>query len=196
MKKIVFATNNRNKLEEVRKITAGTPEILSLQDIGCHEEIEENGTTLTENAIIKASYVQEQYGYTCFADDTGLEVDALNGAPGVHSSRYAGAACRAEDNIKKLLSELEYQENRTAQFRTVIALCNERDTHLFEGIIRGTIIREKRGIDGFGYDPIFVPEGYRQTFAEMGNDLKNRISHRAIAMKQLIHFLIKHYSNK
>lgn len=196
MKKIVFATNNPHKLNEIRKITEGRMEILGLSDINCHEEIEETGSTLTKNAIIKASYIQERYGYTCFADDTGLEVAALNGAPGVYSARYAGAACKAEDNMRKLLAEMENQENRKAQFRTVIALCGAHDTQLFEGIITGTIIHEKRGSNGFGYDPIFVPDGYDQTFAELSNEEKNKISHRALATEKLMLYLLGHYNNE
>ena len=141
MKKIVFATNNQHKLEEIRKITQGSLEILSLTDIGCNEEIDETGITLNENALIKATYVKERYGYDCFADDTGLEVDALEGAPGVFSARYAGEACRPEDNMEKLLAEMKDTENRRAQFRTVIALRCNGENHLFEGLIRGSIIR-------------------------------------------------------
>ncbi len=193
MKKIVFATNNGHKLEEIRKITAETLEILSLSDIGCNEEIDETGSTLDENAMIKAAYVQERYGYDCFADDTGLEVEALGGAPGVYSARYAGDACRAEDNMQKLLSEMKNLDNRKAHFRTVIALRLEGETHLFEGVIRGAIIREKRGSEGFGYDPIFVPEGYDRTFAELGSEVKNNISHRAVATTKLMQFLLDRF---
>lgn len=193
MKKIVFATNNQHKLEEIRKITQGSLEILSLTDIGCNEEIDETGITLNENALIKATYVKERYGFDCFADDTGLEVDALEGAPGVYSARYAGEACRPEDNMEKLLAEMKETENRRAQFRTVIALCCNRENHLFEGVIRGSIIREKKGNEGFGYDPIFMPEGYDKTFAELGTEVKNQISHRAVATGKLMHFLLERY---
>lgn len=193
MKKIVFATNNRHKLEEIRKITQGSLEILSLTDIGCNEEIDETGNTLNENALIKATYVKERYGYDCFADDTGLEVDALEGAPGVFSARYAGEACRPEDNMEKLLAEMKDTENRRAQFRTVIALRCNGENHLFEGVIRGSIIREKKGNEGFGYDPIFMPEGYDKTFAELGTEVKNQISHRAVATGKLMHFLLERY---
>lgn len=193
MKKIVFATNNRHKLEEIRKITAGTLELLSLSDIGCNEEIDETGSTLDENAMIKAAYVQERTGYDCFADDTGLEVEALGGAPGVYSARYAGDACRAVDNMQKLLSEMKNLDNRKAHFRTVIALRLEGETHLFEGVIRGAIIREKRGSEGFGYDPIFVPEGYDRTFAELGSEVKNNISHRAVVTTKLMQFLLDRF---
>jgi XTP/dITP diphosphohydrolase len=193
MKKIVFATNNQHKLEEIRKITQGSLEILSLTDIGCNEEIDETGTTLNENALIKATYVKERYGFDCFADDTGLEVDALEGAPGVYSARYAGEACRPEDNMEKLLAEMKETENRRAQFRTVIALRCNGENHLFEGVIRGSIIREKKGNEGFGYDPIFMPEGYDKTFAELGTEVKNQISHRAVATGKLMHFLLERY---
>lgn len=193
MKKIVFATNNQHKLEEIRKITQGSLEILSLTDIGCNEEIDETGNTLNENALIKATYVKERYGFDCFADDTGLEVDALEGAPGVYSARYAGEACRPEDNMEKLLAEMKETENRRAQFRTVIALRCNGENHLFEGVIRGSIIREKKGNEGFGYDPIFMPEGYDKTFAELGTEVKNQISHRAVATGKLMHFLLERY---
>ena len=193
MKKIVFATNNQHKLEEIRKITQGSLEILSLTDIGCNEEIDETGITLNENALIKATYVKERYGFDCFADDTGLEVDALEGAPGVYSARYAGEACRPEDNMEKLLAEMKETENRRAQFRTVIALHSNGENHLFEGVIRGSITREKKGNEGFGYDPIFMPEGYDKTFAELGTEVKNQISHRAVATGKLMHFLLERY---
>lgn len=188
--KIVFATNNQHKLDEIRKITAGKIEILSLSDIDCHDDIEENGTTLEENALIKAQYIKDKFGFDCFADDTGLEVDALGGAPGVYSSRYAGENCNPQDNMRKLISELQGKENRNARFRTVIALLFNGKKHFFEGEIRGRIIDEKRGIAGFGYDPIFMPDNYDKTFAELGDDEKNKISHRAIATRQLINFLL------
>ena len=191
MKKIVFATNNQHKLDEIRKITQGTLSILSLSDIGCNEEIDETGSTLNENALIKTAYVKEQYGLDCFADDTGLEVEALNGAPGVFSARYAGDGHDSEANMQKLLQELEGKENRRAQFRTAICLIINGEEHLFEGIVKGEIIGEKRGGAGFGYDPIFVPEGYDLTFAEFGNDIKNTISHRARAVEKLCQFLKK-----
>lgn len=191
MRKMVFATNNAHKLDEIRKITEGRLHILGLSDINCHEEIEETGTTLEENALIKARFVKEKYGYDCFADDTGLEVDALDGAPGVYSARYAGEKCTFNDNMDKMLVALQGIENRTAQFRTVIALVINGKEHLFDGVIKGKIIEEKRGDTGFGYDPIFMPEGYGQTFAELGNDVKNSISHRALAMEKLVGFLLK-----
>ena len=189
MKKIVFATNSMHKLVEIRKITTGKIEILSLADINCQEDIEETGTTLEENALIKARYVKDKYGYDCFADDTGLEVEALNGEPGVYSSRYAGANCNPEDNMIKLLSELRDSDNRNAQFRTVIAAITNGSEHLFEGVVKGSIIEEKRGSNGFGYDPVFMPDGYELTFGEMSDDVKNEISHRGVAMERFIAFL-------
>ncbi len=189
MRKIVFATNNQHKLDEIRKITKGKIEILSLNDIGSHDEIEETGSTLEENALIKARFIKNKYGYDCFAEDTGLEVEALGNAPGVYSARYAGDACRDEDNIKKLLDNLKGIENRKARFRTVIALLMNNEAYFFEGKIKGHIIDEKRGSAGFGYDPVFVPEGYDQTFAELGEEIKNRISHRSIATQKLVDFL-------
>ncbi|NLX66296.1 MAG: non-canonical purine NTP diphosphatase [Bacteroidales bacterium] len=191
MKKIVFATNNLHKLDEIGKIGKGRLHILSLVDIDCHEEIEETGTTLEENALIKTKFVKTKYGYDCFADDTGLEVEALKGAPGVYSARYAGEGCSFADNMDKLLAALQGIENRTAQFRTVIALVLNGKEYLFDGVIKGKIIEEKRGSTGFGYDPIFMPEGYDKTFAELGNEIKNSISHRAVAMEKLVDFLLK-----
>ena len=189
-RKIVFATNNQHKLDEIRKITEGKIEILSLNDIGSHDEIEETGSTLEENALIKARFIKNKCGYDCFAEDTGLEVEALGNAPGVYSARYAGDACRDEDNIKKLLDNLKGIANRKARFRTVIALLMNNEEYFFEGEIKGHIIDEKRGFAGFGYDPIFVPEGYDQTFAELGEEIKNRISHRSIATQKLVDFLL------
>jgi XTP/dITP diphosphohydrolase len=190
MRKIVFATNNQHKLDEIRKITEGKIEILSLNDIDSNDEIEETGSTLEENALIKARFIKNKYGYDCFAEDTGLEVEALENAPGVYSARYAGDACRDEDNIKKLLDNLKGIANRKARFRTVIALLMNNEEYFFEGEIKGHIIDEKRGSAGFGYDPIFVPEGYDQTFAELGEEIKNRISHRSIATQKLVDFLL------
>lgn len=192
MKEMVFATNNPHKLDEIRKIGEGRLRILSLADIDCHEEIEETGNTLEENALIKARFIKEKYGYDCFADDTGLEVDALKGAPGVYSARYAGEGCSFTDNMDKLLTALQGIENRTAQFRTVIALVLNGKEYLFDGVIKGKIIEEKQGSTGFGYDPIFMPDGYDKTFAELGNEVKNTISHRALAMEKLVDFLIFH----
>lgn len=190
-KKFVFATNNAHKLEEVTAILKNKVELLSLNDINCHVDIPETADTLEGNALLKAQYIFENYQLDCFADDTGLEVEALNGAPGVYSARYAGDAHNSEANMKKLLQDMEGIENRKAQFRTVFALIIEGKEHLFEGIIKGEITRNRRGTTGFGYDPIFIPEGYTQTFAEMGTELKNKISHRALATEKLCKFLIK-----
>lgn len=190
MKKFVFATNNRHKLEEVQAILGDKVELMSLRELGCHEEIPETADTLEDNALMKARYIYQHYHTDCFADDTGLEVEALNGAPGVHSARYAsGDGHDSEANMRKLLQELEGVENRKARFRTVFALIVNGKEHLFEGIVNGTIIKVRRGTSGFGYDPIFIPNGYDKTFAELGNDIKNRISHRAIASDKLCKFL-------
>ena len=190
MRKIVFATNNAHKLDEIRHIASGKLEILSLADIGSHDEIDENGVTLEENARIKARFIKDNYGYDCFADDTGLEVSLLHGAPGVYSARYAGEHCSPEDNMKKLLRNMEGAVDRTARFRTVIAHIFEGREYFFDGEIKGQITEGERGSAGFGYDPIFLPDGYRHTFAELGEDVKNKISHRAIAMDKLVDFLI------
>lgn len=189
MKKLVFVTNNAHKLEEVREVVKNDFEILSLNDIGCYEDIAETGSTLEENALIKARYVKDRYGYDCFGDDTGLEVEALGGAPGVYSARYAGDGHDAKANMRKLLKDLENVTDRKAQFRTVIALVLDGKEYLFEGKIEGAIIAEEKGSAGFGYDPIFEPNGYTQTFAELGMDIKNDISHRALAVKSLCEFL-------
>lgn len=188
-KKLVVATNNAHKLEEISQILGEGIELLSLKDIQCTAEIPETADTLEGNAQQKAEYIYKHFGFDCFADDTGLEVDALNGAPGVFSARYAGNDNNSEANMQKLLQNLQGTDNRKAQFRTVICLIMEGKTHLFEGICKGKIIEEKRGNTGFGYDPIFVPEGYNETFAELGNDIKNKISHRAKAVDLLCHFL-------
>lgn len=188
-KKFVFATNNAHKLEEVAAILGDKIELLSMKDIGCHADIPETADTLAGNALLKARYIYDRYHVDCFADDTGLEVEALGGAPGVYSARYAGDAHNSEANMQKLLHELEGYDNRKAQFHTVFALIIDGKEHLFEGIIKGEIVRNRKGTSGFGYDPIFVPEGYSQTFAEMGNDEKNKISHRAIATQKLCKFL-------
>ena len=228
--KIVFATNNEHKLSEIRSILGESIEVLSLKDIGCEVDIPETGTTLEENALQKAQYVYEHYHIDCFADDTGLEVDALDGAPGVYSARYASMASLSsqtsetsgtsmasqtsqasnpipashdsEANMSRLLRELGKNNNRKARFRTVIALIQKKDIcpcgctsikeiHKFEGIVEGEIIRERRGGEGFGYDPIFQPDGYDKTFAELGMDIKNHISHRARATQKLAEFLLK-----
>ena len=205
---IVFATNNQHKLEEIRSILGNQYEIVSLKDIGCHEDIPETGKTLEENALMKAQYVYDHYHVSCFADDTGLEVEALGGAPGVYSARYAALESAekvslghdSEANMKRLLRELGNNNNRKARFRTVIALIEKQDvcpcdcTNIkkvsqFEGIVEGEIIREKRGGEGFGYDPIFQPNGYDKTFAELGADIKNVISHRARATQKLAEYL-------
>lgn len=189
MKTLVFATNNKHKLDEVRKITAPLVRIVSLEEIGCHDDIPETANTLEGNALQKARYIKEHYGLDCFADDTGLEVEALNNAPGVYSARYAGPGHDSEANMRKLLQELAGETNRKARFRTVIALLLDGKETTFDGIINGTISEEKRGLSGFGYDPVFVPEGYTQSFAELGDEIKNQISHRALAVKKLADYL-------
>ena len=194
-KEIVFATNNEHKLSEIRSILGEEFEVKSLNDIGCHEEIPEDFDTLEDNAAQKAHYIFDKYHVDCFADDTGLEVEALNGEPGVHSARYAeGTDHDSEANMDKLLQKLDGQENRNARFRTVIALIQEGEPEakvsLFQGTVYGVITKEKSGAEGFGYDPIFQPDGYDQTFAELGNDIKNNISHRAHAVSKLAEFLL------
>ena len=210
--KIVFATNNEHKLSEIRAILGPSFEVVSLADIGCHEDIPETGKTLEENALMKAEYIYNKYHLSCFADDTGLEVEALNGAPGVYSARYAAMATTvpagepagishdSEANMARLLRELANNNNRKARFRTVIALIEKKDVcpcgctsikvvHQFEGIVNGEITQEKSGAEGFGYDPIFRPDGYDKTFAELGLDIKNQISHRARATQKLAEYL-------
>ncbi len=189
--KLVFATNNKHKLEEVRKILGNQFEILSLKDINCFEEIPETQRTIEGNASQKAFYIYNRYKIDCFADDTGLEINALNGAPGVYSARYAGENCSYEDNVQKVLKELRNKTNRTARFKTVISLIINGEENIFKGIIKGRITEEKRGKRGFGYDPIFLPEGYSETFAELSADKKNKISHRALATQKLIKFLAR-----
>lgn len=190
IKKLVFATNNAHKLAEIRAILSGHVEIVSLEEIGCHDEIPETAETLEGNALIKARYIYDRYGLYCFADDTGLEVEALGGAPGVYSARYAGPQCSPQDNIHKLLEALaETAEPRRAAFRTVIALIDEQGEHLFEGTVQGEIMTEAEGTEGFGYDPIFRPEGSTHSFAAMGSTPKNRISHRARALAKLEEYL-------
>ena len=188
---IVFATHNLHKLEEVQQLVPASIQLLSLDDINCTEEILETANTLEGNAIIKADYITKTYGYNCFADDTGLEVVALNGAPGVYSARYAGEPANAEANMLKLLTNLENMTNRDAQFKTVIALNLGGKQHLFEGVCKGEMLREKQGEQGFGYDPIFKPEGTNISFAEMSMDAKGLISHRGRAVAQLAAFLNK-----
>jgi XTP/dITP diphosphohydrolase len=187
--KLVFATNNKNKILEVQQLLNDSIEIISLESIGCFEEIPETGDTIEENAIMKANYVTQKYGYNCIADDTGLEVDALNGAPGVFSARYAGEQRSSEDNMDKLLDALSNTTNRKAQFKTIIALNLNGRQHLFTGIARGEITLEKIGNQGFGYDPIFIPEGHTATFAQLSLEEKGLISHRGKATEQLINFL-------
>lgn len=187
--KLVFATNNKHKLQEVRDIIGSGVEILSLADINCNDDIPETADTLDGNALIKARYIYEKYNVNCFADDTGLEVDALDGAPGVYSARYAGDEHDSEANMRKLLENLTGKNNRDAQFRTVIALIIDGEEKLFNGIVKGRITEEKRGDSGFGYDPIFIPEGYSESFAQMDSSTKNSISHRYRATKQLSDYL-------
>ncbi|MBW4360027.1 non-canonical purine NTP diphosphatase [Flavobacterium taihuense] len=187
--KIVFATNNKNKIKEIQSLLPQSIEIISLQSIGCYEEIPETADTIEGNAIMKANYVTEKYGYDCFADDTGLEVESLNGEPGVFSARYAGEQKSTEDNMDKLLLNLENSANRNAQFKTVITLNLKGKQYLFTGIARGEITLKKNGNQGFGYDPIFRPEGYQETFAQLSLETKNTISHRGKATRELIDFL-------
>lgn len=199
--KIVFATNNQHKLQEIRDILGSDYEVVSLKEIGCDVDIPETGNTLEENALQKAQYVYDHYHLSCFADDTGLEVEALDGAPGVHSARYAeGTDHDSEANMAKLLRELDGKENRKARFRTVISYIEKKDVcpcgctsikkiHQFDGIVEGHIATEKQGTEGFGYDPIFVPEGYDQSFAQLGEEIKNSISHRARAVAKLAEYL-------
>lgn len=191
--KLVFATNNRHKLDEVRAIVGDKVEVLSLNDIGCHDDIPETADTLQGNALIKARYIYEKFGVDCFADDTGLEVEALDGAPGIFSARYAGEECDSEANMQKLLQNLTGKSNRNAQFRTVIALIIKGEEKLFNGIVKGTITEEKRGDSGFGYDPVFVPEGFSESFAQMSGDMKNSISHRYRATLELSNYLKENY---
>lgn len=186
---LVFASNNKNKIKEIQQLLPASIEILSLETIGCHEEIPETADTIEGNAILKANYVTQKYGYDCFADDTGLEVAALNGEPGVYSARYAGEQRNAEDNMNLLLNNLTNQTNRTAQFKTVIALNLKGKQELFTGIAKGQITTEKSGNQGFGYDPIFQPEGFEETFADIALETKNQISHRGKATQLLISFL-------
>lgn len=186
---LVFATNNPNKLSEVQKLLPTSIKLLSLEDIGCFKEVEETEETLQGNALLKAEYVLKNYKYNCFADDTGLEVEALHNRPGVYSSRYAGEDGNSEKNMQKLLSELQGKQNRKAQFRTVIALCIDKKEYLFEGVCKGKISTEKKGKEGFGYDPVFIPDGSQKSFAEMTQEEKNTVSHRAKAIHQLVEFL-------
>lgn len=189
MEQLCFATNNKHKLEEVSQMLEGKYELLSLQDIGCHEELPEEQDTLEGNSRQKAEHVWQHYNVSCFADDTGLEVEALDGAPGVYSARYAGPQRSDSDNIRQLLQNLEPHENRKARFRTSITLILDGKEHQFEGVVDGTISKEWKGNKGFGYDPVFVPDGYDRTFAEMSAEEKNAISHRGLAVQRLVAFL-------
>ena len=192
---LVFATHNLNKFKEVKALMPAGWELLNLDDIGCFDDIPETAKTIEGNAILKAEYVKKNYGYDCFADDTGLEVAALNGAPGVHSARYAGPENDAKMNMRKLLAEMKDISNREARFRTTIAFIRGDSLELFNGICNGTIMSEPAGESGFGYDPIFLPDGYSETFAEMSMTQKGEISHRALAIKKLISYLSKEQSS-
>ncbi|MBK6347935.1 MAG: non-canonical purine NTP diphosphatase [Bacteroidales bacterium] len=193
MKSIVFATNNAHKIAEIQDILSDDIKIIPLSEIGCTEDIPETSLTIEGNASQKAHYVNDKYKVDCFADDTGLEVDALGGKPGVNSARYAGPGHDFEANVTKLLKDLNGQLSRRARFRTVISLVTDDNETLFDGVINGIIINERRGSKGFGYDPVFIPDGYQQTFAEMSPELKNTISHRAIATRKLIKYLKENY---
>ena len=186
--KLILATHNSNKVKEILPLV-GDNKLSSLDDLGFHDEIEETGKTLEENALIKARFVYDKFNENCFADDTGLEVECLEGAPGVYSARFAGNQKNAENNMDKLLDLLKNKTNRKAQFRTVIALIIDGEEHLFEGIVKGEVLDKKKGDKGFGYDPVFLPEEYDQSFAELPLNEKNKISHRALALKKLNKFL-------
>ena len=191
MTRLCIATNNAHKLKEVKALMPVGFQLLSLADIGCDVELPEEQNSIRGNAQQKASYVKVHFGVDCFADDTGLEVEALEGAPGVHSARYAGLDASDQDNRAKLLDELGHEENRSARFRTVICLIRDSEVHYFEGIVNGAITYKEEGTQGFGYDPIFTPEGYQQTFAQMSEEQKNQISHRGEAVSKLVEFLQK-----
>lgn len=188
--KIVFATNNENKIKEIQSMLPENITIVSLESIGCQEDIPETAATIEGNAIMKANYITEKYGYDCFADDTGLEIEALNNEPGVYSARYAGEQRSAADNMNKVLHLLQDESNRNAQFKTVICLNLNGKQYVFEGIAKGSITKDKKGTAGFGYDPIFQPENYQNTFAEISLEEKNKISHRGKATKALLEFLL------
>ena len=187
--KLVFATNNLNKLKEVQEMLPNSIELLSLKDINCFDEIDETEITLEGNAQLKADHITKKFGYNCFADDTGLEVESLDGKPGVYSARFAGEPSNSENNMQKILLKLENKENRKAQFRTAVCLNLDGKQFLFNGICKGEILTEKQGEKGFGYDPIFQPERYKQSFAEMSSEEKNKISHRGLAIQKLVNFL-------
>ncbi len=192
MRKIVFATNNKNKLKEIQHLLNGIVDIVSLNDIGFNEDIAETENTLKGNASLKSHAIYDRFGYHVFSDDTGLEIDALNGEPGVYSARYAGEDGQAEANMQKVLRKMKEKKQRSARFRTVISLILDGKEYFFEGKVEGQIIKEKHGDEGFGYDPIFQPTGYEETFAQLSLDIKNRISHRGQAVKQLVAFLKEH----
>lgn len=187
--KLVFATNNPNKLKEMKLLLPQSIELLSLKDIGCDDQINETGKTIRENAYVKSRYIYEKFGMNCFADDTGLEVQSIGGRPGVYSARFAGPACRSEDNIQKVLAELKGADNRKANFRTVISMIIDGHETIFEGIVDGVITEIPEGENGFGYDPVFLPDGFNQTFAEMTDQEKNSISHRGIAVRKLVSYI-------
>ncbi len=189
MKKIVFATNNIHKLTEIKQLLANDFEIISLNDIGFYQDIPETGSTLKENASIKSHFIHNRFHINCFADDTGLEVDALNGAPGIYSARFAGENCSYDDNVRKLLKQMEGKTMRTARFKTVISLILNNNEYFFDGVVEGQIIKRPRGSSGFGYDPVFLPNGFDLTFAELSSEIKNRISHRGKAIVKFIDFL-------
>jgi len=190
--KLVFATHNQNKIKEIAPLLPDSFNLVSLDDLGCHEEIPETGKTLEENALLKAAYVKNHYGLHCFSDDSGLEVAALGGAPGVYSARYAGDAKNNSQNIQKLLREMEQIKNREAQFRTVIALILDDKTYTFEGVVKGIILNQPQGSGGFGYDPIFQPVGYSDSFGILPAAVKNKMSHRAVAVSKMLDFLSRH----
>ncbi|WP_445749356.1 non-canonical purine NTP diphosphatase [Polaribacter sp.] len=192
--KLVFSTNNKNKLKEVQEMLPNSISLVSLKDINCEEEIDETETTLQGNAALKANFITDNYQLNCFADDTGLEVTCLNGKPGVYSARFAGEPSNAEKNMEKLLYEMNGFTDRSAQFRTVVCLNLEGNQYYFEGICKGSILTERQGTAGFGYDPIFQPEGYQQSFAEMTSEEKNKISHRGLAIEKLVSFLTNYVS--
>ena len=190
---LVFATNNKNKILEIKNLIQKNIKLLSLSDIGFKGEIIEDGNSLHENSLIKAKFIRSKYGINCFADDTGLEVHSLNNEPGIYSSRYAGYPINTNDNIKKLINNLERFSNKSARFRTVISLIINENIYSFEGVVNGNIIKEIKGKKGFGYDPVFIPNGYNKTFAELSLKEKNLISHRSIAVNKMIRFLEKNY---
>ncbi len=192
--KLVFATNNLNKLAEVQKMLPDSIQLLSLKDINCFDEIEETETTLQGNAKLKADYITSKFGFNCFADDTGLEVESLDGKPGVYSARFAGEPSNSDNNMQKLLEDLKDKTNRKAQFRTAVALNLNNEQFIFEGTCKGEIFKKKHGEKGFGYDPIFKPEGFEVSFAEMSSEQKNKISHRGIAIDKLVNFLSNYKS--